>query len=435
MVRRDAVLTGAQDPVLRPSSERAQVLEVLLELRSQAFRRRDRQGALEALLLGPAAPATGPAGRPRAATRSTAMTSPTASIGGELRGPGRGTATTSAQTPTTIAASANTRAAACQGSRSVADEHRGQHEDGEQPREAHGARGALGVRRLAAPGRPEPAAAGARPGGHDPAGGASTGASSGVPRAVLRGRVRVAHPCILAHERRTPDGASAGRCAGRVGRVTHETPQRPAPATRSVGPARGPRLRHRLQPRGAAGRPRRPRLRRARRRGGRGPRAASGRSTSRARPASRRRSSRSRTSTTAPRGTRRSRRRWRCSRPDLIVLAGFMKLFGADVPRAVRRADRQHAPRAAAVVPRRARRARRARVRRQGHGLHGHGGRRGRRHRADPRAGRRSPWSPTTTRPRCTSGSRRSSSRCWSSGSAASRASGLRVEGRRAIVG
>ena len=41
--------------------------------------------------------------------------------------------------------------------------------------------------------------------------------------------------------------------------------------------------------------------------------------------------------------------------PDLVVLAGFMKLVGPALPRRVRRPLRQHPPRAVAVVPRDAR--------------------------------------------------------------------------------
>ena len=73
--------------------------------------------------------------------------------------------------------------------------------------------------------------------------------------------------------------------------------------------------------------------------------------------------------------------------PDLVVSAGFMRILGpAFVDRFAGRID-QHAPRAAAVLPRRARRRDALALRREGHRLHRPPRRRRRRHRADPRPG------------------------------------------------
>ena len=116
-------------------------------------------------------------------------------------------------------------------------------------------------------------------------------------------------------------------------------------------------------------------------------------------------------------------------RPDLVVLAGLHEAVRRHVPRAVRRPDRQHAPGAAAGLPRGARRPGRARVRRQGDRLHGDGGRRGHRHGPDPGPGGRRGASPTTTRRRCTSGSRSSSGRCSWTGWGGSRAAVSRSRG------
>ena len=121
--------------------------------------------------------------------------------------------------------------------------------------------------------------------------------------------------------------------------------------------------------------------------------------------------------------------------PDVVVLAGFMKLFGATFLGRFGGPDHQHPPRPAAVVPRRARRAGRARVRRDGHGVHGHGGRRGHRHRTDPRAGGGAPWSPTTTRPTLHERIKTVERALLVEWVGRIAREGLRVEGRRAIVG
>ena len=73
--------------------------------------------------------------------------------------------------------------------------------------------------------------------------------------------------------------------------------------------------------------------------------------------------------------------------PDLVVLAGFMKLVGDEFLGSLRRAGGQHPPGAVAVVPGHARPGRRPGVRREGHRLHALRGRRWRRHRPDRRAG------------------------------------------------
>ena len=96
---------------------------------------------------------------------------------------------------------------------------------------------------------------------------------------------------------------------------------------------------------------------------------------------------------------------------------------------------RQHAPRAAAVLPRRARGPRRAGLRRQGHRLHRPPRRRGCRHRPGHRAGGRAVLD-GDDEARCTSASRLWSASCSSTSSAASAVTRRRVhrhrqEGRR----
>ena len=117
-------------------------------------------------------------------------------------------------------------------------------------------------------------------------------------------------------------------------------------------------------------------------------------------------------------GRRRSAERSPSSQPDLVVLAGFMQILGAGVPRRVRGPHDQHPPRPAAGVPRRARRPGRARPRGEGHRCARDPRGRRRRHRADRRpAGRRRAATTTTRRP-CTSASRSSSGSCSSTSSA-----------------
>ena len=111
------------------------------------------------------------------------------------------------------------------------------------------------------------------------------------------------------------------------------------------------------------------------------------------------------------RGARRSGRTW-WSWP------GSCASLGAPDAAPLRRADRQHPPRAAARLPRRARRPGRAGARRQGHRLLGDPRGRRHRHRADRRpAGGRRPRRRRRGR-RCTSGSRWSSASCSSTSSA-----------------
>ena len=98
--------------------------------------------------------------------------------------------------------------------------------------------------------------------------------------------------------------------------------------------------------------------------------------------------------------------------PDLVVLAGFMKLVGADfLAEFGGRVINTH-PALLALVPGHARPARRPRVRREGHWLHGvlRHGRRGQR--TGGRPGRRAGRATATTRKPCTSASRRPSGRC-----------------------
>ena len=80
-----------------------------------------------------------------------------------------------------------------------------------------------------------------------------------------------------------------------------------------------------------------------------------------------------------------------CARhaPDLVVLAGFMKLVGRAFLGLLRRALREHAPGAATVVSRGERRPRRAGPRGEGDRVHPLPRRRGRRHGADPGPGLR----------------------------------------------
>ena len=105
--------------------------------------------------------------------------------------------------------------------------------------------------------------------------------------------------------------------------------------------------------------------------------------------ASRRSSSRSPTTPTGPQWDEALAKAIGAYEPDLVVLAGFMRVARSAGPRALSRPAGQHPSRAAAVVPGRPRGSRRARVRGEGHRRHGAPRRRRRRHRADHRAGDR----------------------------------------------
>ena len=150
LVRRDRVLTRSQDPVLLLLERRCcRSSRSCSNCASQAFlapivRARSRHSCLSCCA-GHSASWTLRTQRPEqgddAARRRAAA---------RARATGRAARPRSARTPTTIAASANGRAAACQGSGSVATSTDASTSTREQPGEARGARGALGVRAAAA---------------------------------------------------------------------------------------------------------------------------------------------------------------------------------------------------------------------------------------------------------------------------------------------
>ncbi len=104
--------------------------------------------------------------------------------------------------------------------------------------------------------------------------------------------------------------------------------------------------------------------------------------------------------------------------PDLVVLAGFMKLVGPAFLGRVRRTHGQHPPGPVAVLPGDARAGRGAGLRREGHRLHALRRRRRGRHRSDRRPARGAGRGRRHRRPRCTSGSSSRSGRCSSTPSA-----------------